>query len=92
MFKVIFAWLVVLNASSIRLHETMLIVNDESFIVGDIRIGESKMVEIPKVDSVRVVFQLGDEWIGTSVLPMQDTIKIENNTETFNVEILQVEE
>ena len=92
MLKVIFAWLVVLNASSTILHDTMLVVNDESFIVGDIRIGESKRVEITNVDSVRVVFRLGDEWIGTSISPIKDTIKIENNTETFNVEILQIEE
>lgn len=90
MLKVILSWIVVFNTSSTILHNAMLVVNDESFIVGDIRIGESKMVEIPKVDSVRVVFRLGDEWIGTSLLPMQDTIKIENNIETFNVEILQI--
>lgn len=35
----------------------------------------------------RVVFRLGDEWIGTDMLPVRDTIRIEDNTETFEVEV-----
>lgn len=50
-----------------------------------------RRVEIEDVDSVRIVFRLGDEWIGTDLLPMRDTIRIEDKTETFEVEILEIE-
>lgn len=34
-----------------------------------------------------MVFRLGDDWIGTDMLPMRDTIRIDDNTETFEVEV-----
>lgn len=43
------------------------------------------------MDSVRVVFRLGDEWIGTNMLPMRDTIEINDLTETFEVEVEIIE-
>ena len=33
------------------------------------------------------MFRLGDEWIGTDILPLRDTIEISDLTETFEVEI-----
>ena len=40
---------------------------------------------------MRVVFRLGDEWIGTDMLPRRDTIKINDLTETFEVEVEIIE-
>ena len=58
---------------------------------GCIDCGESRKVEIESTDSVRVVFRLGDEWIGADMLPMRDTIEISNLTETFEMEVEIVE-
>lgn len=69
----------------------MLVVEDEVIELGDIGIGESRRVEIESADSVRVVFRLGEEWIGTDMLPMRDTIRIEDNTETFEMEVEIIE-
>ena len=91
MLRVILTWIVILNLSSTPLHDAMLVVEDEAIELGDIGIGESRMVEIESADSVRVVFRLGDEWIGTNILPMRDTIEISDLTETFEVEIEIIE-
>ena len=88
MFRVIFVWLVILNTSAITLSDAMLVVDNEVVEIGDIKSGESRRVEIEDVDSVRVVFRLGDEWIGTDMLPTRDTIEINDKTTTFEVEIL----
>lgn len=67
------------------IHDAMLVVGDDAIELGCIERGESRRVEIESTDSVRVVFRLGDEWIGTDMLPMRDTIRIDDNTETFEV-------
>jgi hypothetical protein len=59
--------------------------------LGCIDCGDSRRVEIESADSVRVVFRLGDEWIGTDMLPMQDTIEISDLTETFEMEVEIIE-
>ena len=94
MFRAIVIWIVILNTSTITLSEAMLVVEDEAIELGDIGIGESRRVEVERADSVRVVFRLGDEWIGTDMLPvrdtdncLRDTIRIEDNTKTFEVEV-----
>lgn len=87
MWRALAIWIVILNTSTITLSDTMLVVEDEAIGLGDIAVGESRRVEIEDVDSVRVVFRLDDEWIGTDMLPMRDTIRIEDNTETFEVEV-----
>jgi hypothetical protein len=69
----------------------MLVVEDETIELGRIDCGESRKVEIESVDSVRVVFRLGDEWIGTDMLPMRDTIEIDDKIETFEVEVEIIE-
>lgn len=87
MWRALAIWIVILNLSSTPLYDAMLVVEDEAIELGDIAIGESRRVEIEDADSVRVVFRLGDEWIGTDLLPARDTIRIDDNTETFEVEV-----
>jgi hypothetical protein len=65
----------------------MVVAGDEANEIGGISVGKSRRVEIEDVDSVRVVFRLGKEWIGTDMLPRRDTIRIEDNTKTFEVEV-----
>lgn len=77
MWRALTIWIVILNTSTITLSDAMLVVEDEAVELGDICIGESRRVEIENADSVRVVFRLGDEWIGTDMLPMRDTIRID---------------
>lgn len=87
MFRALAIWIVILNLSSTPLYDAILVVEDEAIELGYTDIGGSRRVEVERADSVRVVFHLGDEWIGTNMLPMRDTIRIEDNTETFEVEI-----
>ena len=87
MLRVILTWIVILNLSSTPLYDAMLVVGDEAIELGSIECGKSRKVEIESADSVRVVFRLGDEWIGTDMLPLRDTIKIDDKIETFEVEI-----
>lgn len=91
MLRVILTWIVVLNTSTITLSDAMLVVEDEAIELGCIDSGESRRVEIESADSVRVVFRLGDEWIGTDILPMRDTIEISDMTETFEMEVEIIE-
>lgn len=95
MLRALAIWIIILNTSTITLSNAMLVVEDEAIELGDIGIGESRRVEIgeslrvevERADSVRVVFRLGDEWIGTDLVELRDTIRIEDNTETFEVEV-----
>ena len=91
MLRVILTWIVILNLSSTPLHDVMLVVEDEAIELGCIERGISRRVEIESADSVRVVFRLGDEWIGTDMLPMRDTIEINDLTETFEMEVEIIE-
>lgn len=83
MWRALTIWIVILNLSSTPLHDAIEL--------GDIGIDESRKVEIDSVDSVRVVFRLGDEWIGTDMLPRRDTIEISDKIETFEMEVEIVE-
>ena len=79
-----------MNCASLALHNTMVVVGDEAIEIGGIESGVSKIIEIPQQDSIRVIFTLGQEredWLGTDILPIQDTIYIDDNTETFEVAI-----
>lgn len=91
MLRVILIWIVILNLSSTPLHDAMLVVEDEAIELGCIECGESRRVEIESADSVRIVFRLGDEWIGTNMLPMRDTVEISNKIKTFEVEVEIIE-
>lgn len=91
MLRLILAWIIIINTTSATLHNTTLVIDDEAIEVGDVKRNHSIKVEVPQRDSVRVIFTLGHEreaWLGTDILPMRDTIKIDDNTETFEVEIL----
>lgn len=90
MLRVILTWIVILNTSTITLSDAMLVVGDDTIELGCIDCRDSRRVEIESADSVRVIFRLGDEWIGTDMLPMRDTIEISDKIETFEVEISQV--
>lgn len=87
MLQVILTWIVILNLSGTPLHDAILVVEDDAIELGCIDCGDSRRVEIESTDSVRVVFRLGDEWIGTNMLPLRDTIIINDKIETFEVEI-----
>lgn len=87
MWRVILTWIVILNLSSTPLYDAMLVVEDDTIELGRIDCGESRRIEVESADSARVVFRLGDEWIGTDMLPLRDTIKIDDKIETFEVEI-----
>lgn len=91
MLRVILTWIVILNLSSTPLDDAMLVVEDDAIELGSIDCGESRRVEIESADSVRVVFRLGDEWIGTDMLPLRDTIEISDLTETFEMEVEIIE-
>jgi hypothetical protein len=69
----------------------MLVVGDDAIELGCIERGESCRVEIESADSVRVVFRLGNEWIGTDMLPRRDTIEINDKIETFEMEVEIIE-
>lgn len=69
----------------------MLVVGDDAIELGCIECGESRRVEIESTDSVRVVFRLGEAWIGTDMLPMRDTIEISDKIETFEMEVEIIE-
>lgn len=90
MLRVILTWVVILNTSTITLSDAMLVVEDDAIELGCIDCGKSRRVEIGSTDSVRIVFRLGDDRIGTDMLPMRDTIEISDKIETFEVEISQV--
>lgn len=87
MWRALAIWIVILNTSTITSSEAMLFVEDEAIELGDIAVGESRRVGVEQADSARVVFRLGDEWIGADILPLRDTIIINDEIETFKVEI-----
>lgn len=91
MLRVILTWIVILNLSSTPLDDAMLVVDDEAIELEDIERGESRMVEIENADSVRVVFRLDDEWIGTNILPSRVPIIIDDKIETFEMEVEIIE-
>ena len=84
------AFVVILNLSSATLHNVMVVAVDEATEIGSIESGVCEQVEIPPQDSIRVIFTLGQKregCLGTDLLPLRDTIRIEDNTETFEVEV-----
>jgi hypothetical protein len=68
----------------------MVVAGDEATEIGAIPKGEYRKMETSAQDSIRVIFTLGQEregWLGTDLMPMRDTIRIDNNTQTFELEI-----
>ena len=89
MLRLILAmWVVILNTSTITLSDTMLVVDNEAVMIGDIKSNESHKVEVVQGDSARVMFRLGENWIGTDLMELRDTINISDTTQTFELTIL----
>jgi hypothetical protein len=92
MFKALIATIFLLNLSSAPLHNVMLVVGNEGIEVGSIKQGEYRKLETLPQDSIRVIFTLGQKregWLGTEKMAycVGDTIRIDDNTQTFELEI-----
>lgn len=90
MFRAIATFVVLLNLSSATLHNVMVVAGDEATEIGTIPKGEYRKMETSPQDSIRVIFTLGQKregWLGTDLLPMRDTIRIDDKTQTFELEI-----
>ena len=90
MFRALAISIFIFNTSSATLHNVMVVAGDEATEIGSIESGVCKQVEIPPQDSIRVIFTLGQKREGcleTDLLPLQDTIRIDDKTQTFELEI-----
>lgn len=92
MFRAIATFVVILNLSSATLHNVMVVAGDEAEQIGTIPKGEYRKLETLPQDSIRVIFTLGQKregWLGTEKMAhcVGDTIKIDDNTQTFELEI-----
>ena len=86
------ALVVILNLSSATLHNVMVVEGDNCTEIGTISKGEYRKMETLSQDSIRVIFTLGQKregWRGTEKMAhcLRDTIKIDDNTQTFELEI-----
>lgn len=92
MFRVILSCIVVLNMSSATLNNALLVFEDNCIEIGTIRQGESCKIKSPTQDSIRVIFTLEQKregWLGTDKIPIRDTIKIDDKTNIFELEVEQ---
>ena len=90
MFRALAISIFIFNTTSATLHNVMVVAVDEATEIGSIESGVCKQVEIPPQDSIRVIFTLGQKREGclrTDLLPLRDTIRIDDKTQTFEVEI-----
>lgn len=81
-------FVVILNLSSANLHNVMVVEGDKCTEIGTISQGEYRKLETPTQDSCRVIFTLGQKregWLGTDIIKMTDTIKINDNTKMFDI-------
>lgn len=81
---------IILNLSSATLYNVMVVVGDEAEEIGTIDKSEYRRIETLPQDSIRVIFTLGQEregWLGTEKMAIRDTIKIDDNTQTFEVDV-----
>lgn len=95
MFKFFAIILIIINTSSANLNNLIILVDNEVFNIGRLKKNEVKRVEIHNKDSIRVLFTLGHEredWLGTSLISVRDTIKISDSTEIFDVEFFEPKE
>lgn len=82
------AVVLILNLSSANLHNVIVVIGDQFERIGTIPQGEYRKLGTPIQDSCRVIFTLGqkcEDWLGTDMIKMQDTIKIDDNTKIFDV-------
>lgn len=92
MFRAIATIVVFLNLSSATLHNVMVVAGNEAEKVGTIPKGEYRKMETSPQDSIRVIFTLGQKregWLGTEKMVhcVGDTIRIDDKTQTFELEI-----
>lgn len=90
MFRALAISIFIFNTSTATLHNVMVVAGDEATEIGSIESGVCKQVEIPPQDSIRVIFTLGQKREGclrTDLLPLRDTIRIDDKTQTFELEI-----
>ena len=92
MFRAIATLVVILNLSSATLHNVMVVAGDEATEIGTIPKGEYRKMETLPQDSIRVIFTLGQKregWLGTKKMTycVGDTIRIDDKTQTFELEI-----
>ena len=92
MFRAIATFVVILNLSSATLHNVMVVAGEEAEQIGTIPKGEYRKLETLPQDSIRVIFTLGQKregWLGTEKMAycVCDTIKIDDNMQTFELEI-----
>lgn len=88
MFRAIATFVVILNLSSATLHNVMVVAGDEATKIGTIPKGEYRKMGTSPQDSIRVIFTLGQKregWLGTDIIKMTDTIKINDNTKMFDI-------
>lgn len=91
MIKLLFIVIVIFNTSSATLHNVSIVYGDNEVKVGKIDVNESKCVDI-QGDSVRVLPTLGKdkkEWLCTDLMSVRDTIKISDDIEIFEAELLR---
>lgn len=86
------AFVVILNLSSATLHNVMVVAGDEAEGIGTIPKGEYRKLGTCAQDSIRVIFTLGQKregWLGTEKMAycVGDTIRIDDKTQTFELEI-----
>lgn len=92
MFRAIATFIVLLNLSSATLHNAMVVASDEAEQIGTMPKGEYRKLETCAQDSIRVIFTLGQKregWLGTEKMAhcVGDTIRIDDNTQTFEIVI-----
>lgn len=103
MLNIICAFITILNISSTTLHNTIVVVGDDAYEVGNIDIGEhvdvyvegkevsvdGRQVTIENRDNIRVVFTLGQEREGWlgTDILPYGDVTIDDNTKTFEVDI-----
>ena len=92
MFRALAISIFIFNTSSATLHNVMVVAGDEATEIGSIESGVCKQVEIPPQDSIRVIFTLGQKregWLETEKMShcVGDTIRIDDKTQTFELEI-----
>lgn len=92
MLRILTSIAIILNLSSATLHNVMVVAGDEAEQVGAIPKGEYRKLGTLPQDSIRVIFTLGQKregWLGTEKMAycVGDTIRIDDNTQTFELEI-----
>lgn len=90
MFRALAISIFIFNTSSATLHNVMVVAGDEAEGIGTIPKGEHRKLQTLPQDSIRVIFTLGQKREGcleTDLLPLRDTIRIDDKTQTFELEI-----